>query len=221
MHIDFCEPPLYRHIRHLERVCSPREARAVRQSSNPEKALAVVWAAKEAAFKLLSKRITQLRFVPSQFEAQIDSADPTNFDKKLVILYADVQSEVRIVTAQSWVHAIAIFESTHFCWAVRELPKLADAGGPNCESEAVRLLASDLLQELGLAEFRLQFKGRIPRLERAKGEKPSADISLSHHGAYVAAVVAWSAGQSLPQRMERPASPEVRNSEAVCFTCTA
>jgi phosphopantetheinyl transferase (holo-ACP synthase) len=220
--IEFCERPKYRHPRYLDRVCGPEEADAVRRSVNPVKALASIWASKEATYKLFSKRTAQCRFVPRQFVAQIENRDPVRIDQKLSILYAGVHTEVSLFAEERWVHAVAAFPAMKIHWTVREIEKcFCGCGKTSSESEAVRFLANYLLEELGLQDVSLQFEGRVPKLSRESDAGPGMDVSLSHHGAFAAAAIAWPASRPVSTRWDDRGFAEIKSWEAVCSTCTA
>jgi phosphopantetheinyl transferase (holo-ACP synthase) len=184
--------------------------------------LALIWAAKEAAYKVFSKQKAPCHFVPRQFVTQIENCDRARIDQKLSILYAGVQTEVSIFVAERWVHAVAAFPAMKIHWAVREIEKcfLGSRKASN-ESEAVRFLANALLGELGLQDVSLQFDGRIPKLVREHGGYTGMEVSLAHHGAFAAAAIAWPACGPLCQPWSNTGFAEMKTSEAVCSTCTA
>jgi hypothetical protein len=67
----------------------------------------------------------------------------------------------------------------------------------------------------------LQFEGRVPKLRHKDGRYAGADVSLAHHGAFAAAAIAWPACCSKSQLWCHAGFAKMKNSEAVCFTCTA
>jgi len=219
--IDFCEPPALQHVRHLDRVCTPEEALGVRRSVDPVKALAVMWSAKEATYKLLSKQLPRCRFVPRQFVTQIENLDPVQIDRKLTILYAGMQIEVSICVKDKWVNAVASAPSTIVHWKVSEIERcFLNGRKASSESKAVRFLAKALLNEVGLNDVSLQFDGRVPKLRRKAGEPAGMDVSLAHHGAFVAAAIAWPVGGLASQPVHDAGFTGAKSSEAVCSTCT-
>jgi phosphopantetheinyl transferase (holo-ACP synthase) len=220
--LDFCEPGQYDHVRHIDRVCTLEEANAIRRSVHPVRALALVWASKEAAYKRFSKQFTQCHFVPREFAIQMENQDPARIDRKLSILYKDLQTEVSIVWENRWVHAVASPAATKILFAVREIDRcfLGSRRASN-ESEAVRFLANDLLEQISARDVSLQFEGRVPKLKNKDGDLSGMDVSLAHHGAFAAAAIAWPM-QSLGSLLcEGANSKETTVSEAVCFTCIA
>jgi hypothetical protein len=107
-------------------------------------------------------------------------------------------------------------------WTVREIENCSLRGRKaRSESEAVRFLANELLDELCMENLSLQFEGRVPKLRHESGCYAEADVSLAHHGAFAAAAVAWPACRPQSQSWRDAGFAEMKNSEAVCFTCTA
>lgn len=219
--LRFCESPKKSHVHYLDRACTLEEAEAVRRSVSPARALALVWACKEAAYKLFSKQL-KCHFVPSQFAIQIEDRDPVLVDKKLSVLYAGAQTEVSLFAEELWVHAVAISPGMRIHWAVREIEKcFAGRHRASHESEAVRSLANALLDDLGLRDVNLQFEGRIPQLRRKGGGQAGIDVSLAHHGEFAAAAIAWPACYVLSRRWDEASFVEGADLEVVCSTCTA
>lgn len=220
--ISYCEPPKYHQVGYLDRVCTREEADAVRRSASPVRGLAVVWAAKEAAYKLMAKQFPQCRFIPRQFVVQIENRDPARFDQNLSILYAGVQTEVSLFAEERWVHAVAVASLMKVHWVVREIEKcFLGSRQANNESEAVRFLANGLLEELGVRDVSLQFDGKVPKLKRKDGSHSGMDVSLAHHGAFAAAAITWPGCYPQSRIFEDAGFAEMKNSEAACFTFTA
>lgn len=218
-----CEPPAYQHVAFLNRVCSRAEVQWVRSSGEPSMALAALWAAKEAAYKLISKKIAGCHFVPRQFETHFQSWAPHLSDTKSVVRNAGIHCDVHITATQRWIHAVALETATcEVRWAVRERKNCFMQGRPaGGESEAARSLAKNLLGECGIGDAVLEFTGRVPKVRQKLGSSASIGISLSHHGAFVAAAIAWrSVDSSLPIGCRRRFA-ELSQSEGVCSTSTA
>ena len=194
----------------------------MRRSADPVRALAIIWAAKEAAYKLQSRRLAECHFVPRHFVTQIETHDHACFDKKLSVLYSGLQTQVSIFAEERWIHAVAAAPAMKVYWKVCEI-KEGFVGGQKAssESEAVRFLANSLLEELGLRDLRLQFEGRIPRVKHKGGEDAGVDVSLAHHGAFAAAAVGWPSSLPVAQPKASADLAEIKASEVVCSTCIA
>ncbi len=194
----------------------------MRRSADPVRALAVIWACKEAAHKLFSKPLAQSHFVPKKYVVQFEDCDLSRIRTKLSILNAGSQTEVSIFQEERWVHAIAHFPPMNFHWVVREIEKCFLGGRrARSESEAVRSLASALLEELAVSDVDLQFEGRVPRLRHKSGQDTGMHVSLSHHGAFAAVAIAWPVTPPLSHFEDALGFAETKNSEAACFTCAA
>lgn len=219
--LNFVGAPAYHHLGYLERVCTPEEARAVRDSADPSRSLAVAWASKEAAYKLFSKQLARRCFVPRQFVARAENGTSLDSTSGVRITYEGIEAVVAICSTGQWVHAIAtLFEDQIVRWAVKNIERGSAPGArAKYESQAVRFLAKQLLQRCGLEDAELEFAGRVPTVRRKEQLCGEIGISLSHHGAFAGAVIAWPSNESLrPQRMDHKIS-EISSREAVCSTC--
>ncbi len=194
--LQYFEFPRHQHVRHLERVCTASEARAVRQSGCAARSFAVAWASKEAAYKLMSRDLALPHFLPREFAIQLDESDSLDRVDELRVSFGLAEARVTLSANPRWVHAIAT--SSHadcLAWQVREVQKSSGAEiTPQEESEAVRSLAAELLRERGWKNVFLDFECRIPTLRQQERDDVKAGISLSHHGAFVAVAVARSRG---------------------------
>lgn len=218
--LRYLDAPRYSNVRYLDRVCAPVEADAVRRSERPEQSLAIIWAAKEAAFKLMSQKFSRAHFVPRDFVGALGGSE-FNAGIDFTMTCDGVCSRILVSVNESWVHAIATLPGDCVvCWRVSGMVEVcpSDAVARN-ESQVARVLARKLLSENG-REGELQFAGRIPRVNDASGNSETG-ISLSHHGAYVAAVIAWSSGVDGGVRDRRWAPAGDIAMGAKCFTCTA
>jgi phosphopantetheinyl transferase (holo-ACP synthase) len=221
--LRFFDSPPYQNIRYLERICTPVEALAIRQSKFPNQSLAIIWASKEAAYKLFSRGAAGLHFVPRSFvtslRGEISNASPI----ELWVLYGDAQARVKVDFNDQWVHATATFTTnTIVRWRVRRF------AGPNspgnwafAESEGVRRLVKEMLLESSCKDIRLEFTGKIPTLAGTPGDNTEMGVSLSHHGAFVAAAIGWFPASFGTNPMGDCSFMESKSSGATCFTCTA
>jgi phosphopantetheinyl transferase (holo-ACP synthase) len=103
----FFDSLAYHHVRNLDRVCTSAEAQGVRQFADPSTSLTIVWASKEAAYKLFSKQLIRCRLVPRQFVTNIDNRVGLKSNGKLTVTSAGIQSSVELLITKLWVHAIA------------------------------------------------------------------------------------------------------------------
>jgi phosphopantetheine--protein transferase-like protein len=220
--LQYFEAPHHHNLRYLDRVCTFAEATAIRQSQNPSKDFCLVWAAKEAAFKIFSKHRKDLHFAPRQFvtdfAVRMDEPHST-----LQVYFADVFARVAISSTDHWVHAVATIPGWRAIrWSVQEMVgEVSVVAKSHAESLAVRALALEVLAKSGEQDLRLKFTGRIPSLTFADGERAPFDISLSHHGRFVSAALGGIAGSSCLRQPERKRSAKTDSPREPCFTCMA
>jgi len=191
------------HRRFLERVLEHTERAEVTAADDPHLALWTRWAAKEAAYKVVSK----LRGQPPVFvhRAFVSVGD--------AVEYEGMRIPVQVTRAGSVLHVVAALGAAPHSLIARTAP-LSSPGAPwdapleellpyftPHEAEAIHTLASaaarlgaraELASVLGVEERRLEIvcapgpMGRRPPLVLLDGEPAPADVSLSHHGRWVA-----------------------------------
>ncbi len=221
--INFVDAPAQQHVRFLDYVCTPAESRAVRDSADPSQSLAVVWASKEAAYKLLWKQLALGFFVPRQFTVRAKNGETLNSASELRVTHAEIQARVAISTTGQWVHGIAtLLEGQVVRWTAQDIGRrFSGHAAARNESDAVRFLAKRLLLACGLEDAELEFVGRVPTVRRRERGCREIGISLSHHGAFASAAIAWQADESSsPQEMNHRFL-EISSWEAACSTCMA
>lgn len=160
------------------RVFCAEERAVLERSPAPDLLRWTLWAAKEAAYKLARKRDPRVAFSPRRFAVALEAPD------RAVVRHGSLRLAVRIAAAGHALHALALDvdpPGERLVWAV-EPRRRADP------SRAARRLAARVLaEELGLptSAFRFGRRGRAPTLA-VEGRPGSLDLSLSHHGRYVA-----------------------------------
>ncbi len=217
------DSPACQHVGFLERVCTPAELRLVRESASPDHCLAILWASKEAVYKLLVQEGIGCKFIPRDFVTAFEKRTETPPGWEFPVSYRGICCKVVVAVTSKWVHAIATIPAHCVVrWTVREFESSCSSGHKTSdESVAARRLAADLLSGSGHDDVVLAFQGRVPMLMR-NGENAGIGISLSHHGAFAAAAIAWISGSS--PRPSRPVDrdPSIASaSEEMCSTCTA
>ncbi|HJO23565.1 MAG: 4'-phosphopantetheinyl transferase superfamily protein [Myxococcota bacterium] len=178
--VDLADPEVRggpAHPRFDARVFSPPERRALESESAPNRLRWTLWAAKEAAYKLAVKRDPNAIFAASRFVVRLDGASHGQVAHPggCVAVTLDVRDDT--------VHAVA--RDTAASEVVIGLASCADSTDA---SAAVRHLAvHDVASRLGVTQSDLQLgrRGRIPTLS-LRGSDRHLDLSLSHHGRYVA-----------------------------------
>ena len=199
--LHYFDSPFYQHIRYLERVCTPLEADRVRKSKDASRALAEVWTAKEAAYKLVSRNSGLRHFVPRDFVTDIVERGPRSAYDELQVSFNGKKAKVTTFGTAQWLHAVAVFaDCCYLHWKVQEIHKPPfGIITPSDESDIARQLARDLLHECGLKKVSLSPTGKIPTAVQDGSCDREMAISLSHHGAFVAAAIAWISAESPKQ----------------------
>lgn len=204
--------------RFIARVFSQDEARAIRDAPLPHLALWVRWAAKEAAFKVVTKLLgSPPPFEHAAFEVQADTVAEPSATLRGRVRYRGTRVGFTADRAPDRIHVLATHgaangpdQRTHH--EVRLFPELAHYSRPEWRtslrnrfsdqewraihgpgSALVRLRArADLARVLEVEESELEIvceegpPGRMPPRIVLRGEDYPGDLSLSHHGRFLA-----------------------------------
>ncbi len=168
-----------RHVRFDARVFGRPEREALAASGAPDRLRWMLWAAKEAAYKVAKKLEASTVWSPVKFKVELDA------NLRGQVLHEGRKFSVLVEEDGAHVHAIASDSEPSpeaQRWRVGHL-----AVGDE-EGLAARALAiAGLAPELGLAPESLSVgrRGRIPVL-CANDHPIDVDLSLSHHGSFVA-----------------------------------
>ena len=169
-----------RHPRFDARVFAPPEHRALRESEAPNPLRWAFWAAKEAAYKVAKKLDDATVWSPLRFVVHFEGG------LEGTVEHAGHEYPVRVESDAERVHAVATDARGSFA---RIRARVAELPTPDADpSAAVRALArADLAPLLGASADALEIarRGRIPVLRLAGADAP-LDLSLSHHGRFVA-----------------------------------
>jgi phosphopantetheinyl transferase (holo-ACP synthase) len=220
--LNFLDSPSYQHVGHLARVCTEEELHAVRIDEQPSLTLGALWAAKEASYKLLSKK-TKYRFVPRQFAVRFANQARRSAAETALVTYDGIVTRVELSLTENWVHAIAFStEGQAVRWSIREIARCFRNGRQaRDESEAVRFLARELVARYCQDDLQLDFHGGIPILTLQSGGHAAIDVSFSHHGKYAAVGVACPLAESWAIIVDSGLRGYAPEREETCFTCTA
>ena len=211
--------------RFLARILSPAELEAISTTSDAFATLWRIWAAKEAAFKVVSKlEGAPPPFVHAEFEVE-DAQTETGFGRVVwrgAVIHTHWHALPGRTVALGW-DGLAADEAVEWGWGAMSvldpaphasmeelLARLTERErGPvhSRGSALVRLAArAALAAALNVEEARVQIvssdgpKGRVPPEVLLDGEPAQADVSLSHHGRWLA----W--GLRLAERAARQPS---------------
>lgn len=136
----------------------------------------MLWAAKEAAFKVARKLEPGLPFVPRRFAVELSASGEG------VVAHEGRRFHLRVQADGQRVHALASeepLEARALASGILELPPAARDPGSALREAACQALASWL--GVTPAALRIRRAGRIPRLW-LRGAPAPLDLSLSHHG---------------------------------------
>jgi phosphopantetheinyl transferase (holo-ACP synthase) len=165
------------HPRFDGRVFAPAERAALAASAEPGRLRWMLWAAKEAAYKLARKRDPGTVFSPSRFLVSLDAR------LRGRVAWAGGAARVELRQIGDAAHATARDGRAARGGLARGVARLGADGDP---SRAARELARrSVARRLGLdpRALRVVRRGRIPGLVLPGGE--ALDLSLSHHGGFV------------------------------------
>jgi len=184
--------PGAQHPRFDARVFSERERALI--AGNPSQPLRwVLWAAKEAAYKAAKKLDRAMVWAPARFEVELDSrlGGCVRHGERAFLLRVEQTSAYVHVLAQDSAALAALrsaaSDALHSAASNALHCGVAEHASPDASAEARAFACRTLAARLGISEARLAVakNGRIPVL-CADGALASADLSLSHHGRFVA-----------------------------------
>jgi phosphopantetheine--protein transferase-like protein len=195
-----------RHSRFLERILTVAERNRIALENDGDHGVALLWSAKEAVYKAASKRPLALTFAPRRWQVEVDSLASSPGVREGSVTIADgTQVEVRWQQDNGWLHCVALLGDPPALLdkAVAITAELESGGdfrererwGFSCaESAAVRNLAKRLLRGHGVSDIEILRMRSGPVRSPPKvyaGETPlcGVDLSLSHDGRFVAAVI--------------------------------
>jgi phosphopantetheine--protein transferase-like protein len=199
--VDLCHPQAiarYEDQRFINRVLTPAEQEILRSSSFPNQCLWSFWAAKESAYKAISRSFPLVSSSPKQYEVSIDDiGSPFVFHGIVTTpeLPVKIQGEIRI----DYVYCLGVtgkdVDDQTIETGIYPIPieNLEDIILPDQESSFVRKLAKDrIAAHLGVKVYQIQIRRKIiadqpgPPEVFVQGEKIPVNISLSHDGRFVA-----------------------------------
>ncbi len=186
--VDLCDPetrPAALHPRFDQRVFCESERALIANSEDAHLTRWTLWAAKESAYKCLRKGSPQLVFSPRRFVVELAGMSAG------VARYEDLTLSMEFERTDDFVHAVALQVDEKIQPAPRHRAEVSRVHGdtsPAASSRAVRALAiegASALLDVPTAELSIEREGKIPRL-CWRGCPSGVDLSLSHHGRFVA-----------------------------------
>jgi hypothetical protein len=189
--------------RFIARVFTSAEQEAILRSAHPDALLWTFWAAKEAAYKAVSKTAPGISSAPGRYPVTIDLQQWPDTTSGFVKTPGGT-ALIRIFCSTEWIHCIASADgSPDLPDIVYGLKKIAPDGNPVSvrESAAARNAAAGRIAsflDISPNDIRILREtsplGQGPPKVNIKGKRAPIDISLSHDGRF-AAYAFWSAPQ--------------------------
>jgi phosphopantetheinyl transferase (holo-ACP synthase) len=137
-----------------------------------------LWAAKESVLKLVRQQEPAAPFRPREFSVRLTSARSAEVSHESAVYAVDLD------VTEERVHAVA--RDVGHRRPVSGISRSAGCVDGLDVSALVRARAARSVGErLGIEPDEIEIRGRIPRAMR-NGERLPVDISLSHHGRYLA-----------------------------------
>lgn len=215
--VDLSDPETRRealHPRFDDRVFTVSEAETIGSSARAHRMRWACWAAKESAYKVAKKLDTTTVFSPARFVVALDQKGTG------VVAHRDKRFSVRIHHSKQYVHAIALplptgLNASGFClsstrryawkksFAGRGRPEVFLYGHARVNRtiknrpDELSLFARQQAKRaigplLGIGPDRIEISSDegIPRVRSGRFDLP-VDLSLSHHGCYVAFAICY------------------------------
>ena len=188
----------YEDHRFISRVLTPAEQKKFRSSSFPNQCLWSYWAAKESAYKAISRFFPLVSSSPKQYEVSIeDIGSPSIFHG--MVTTPELPVQIRGTIDPDYVHCLGVTGKEAYIQTIETgiYPIPTDKKGdiilPEQESLFVRELAKDRMAAyLKTDVSQIQIRRKIivnqpgPPEVFVQGEKIPINISLSHDGRFVA-----------------------------------
>jgi phosphopantetheinyl transferase (holo-ACP synthase) len=187
--VDLRDPesaPETLHPRFDTRVFGESERAAIAASEDSARLRWKFWAAKESSYKLARKLSPTTVFAPARFVVVLSDAET------VTVTHGDARYRVAFTENAGALHAVATQADDENAEVLAGWRRLAvgeiASGDPEAPSRAVReLLCERLAARLGVSPDALEVRrrGRVPYLW-LNGKPAPVDLSLSHHGGWLA-----------------------------------
>ncbi len=182
--------------RFVRRILTIEEQQAVLCADHPDALLWILWAAKEAAYKAVSKSHPDVSFSPGRYSVKLKNEKPGVLGGMVKTPGGIVR--IRIFSHEDYVHCIGITAShsglDRIVYGIKAISREEKMNHPPaCQSMAARKLAKERIASYtGRDQDDIQIirnntaRGQGPPMVYFKGKKDNIDISLSHDGRFVA-----------------------------------
>jgi hypothetical protein len=175
------------HPRFDRRVFAPSERDLIEAAPDAERVRWLLWAAKESAYKAARRLDARTPFSPVHFVVSLVSETVARVDG------AGGPYDVDLDAGAELVHAVARARDVGSATVYSAVARLGPGGAAITPSAAVRrVTVTTLAHLLDVPEDDLAIDrdGRVPWL-RVRGRPAAVDLSLSHHGRFVAFACRW------------------------------
>lgn len=195
--VDLGDPenqPQAIHPRFDERAFTARERRHLADRDTAHRTRWLLWSAKEAAFKAARKLDPGVRFLPRRFTVELEG------EAGATVRHSAGLFDVTFTGAEDWVHAVASVAEGVRGVRTAMVERVRAAAGPGDVSARVRILARERIARLlsvPADEVRIVSCAGIPVARRA-GHRLPIDVSLSHHGRFLALALSAAGGAPEP-----------------------
>ena len=174
------------HPRFDDRVFASSERDLIAAGPAPERVRWLLWAAKESAYKAARRADARTVFSPPRFVVRLTPGGGG------AVAAAGRTFDVELRADDEYVHAIARGRDDATARVYSAVARLASAEEPTPSAAVRRITVTTLARLLDIPErdLSLDRDGRVPRL-RIGGHPSEAELSLSHHGRFVAFACRW------------------------------
>ncbi|MBU0505643.1 4'-phosphopantetheinyl transferase superfamily protein [bacterium] len=202
LHLDQCKDKS-KDLRFLNRVFAEKEIKQIQESKNPDRILWSFWAAKETAYKVAKKLDPNTVFSHNKFEVDYESK---------AVRFGELIIPVDWVQNKDYIHCLGYHADYGFGFDSIETKvlKISDLFFDGCdealfskeeklsikskESFCARFLAKDMLQRQGYIDIEIIRRKTgmsygPPMVFQSKKQIEDIDVSLSHHGEWVAVAI--------------------------------
>jgi phosphopantetheinyl transferase (holo-ACP synthase) len=181
--VDLHDPdgdPWRLHPRFDSRVFHPSERALIATSLQPGRTRWILWALKESAYKAARKEDPTTVFSPVRFVVSLQDA------ASAIVCAGNRRFRASVSCGPGYVHAVA-WQANDPPAATRSAVARLATGATSPRTVARRLVREQLAPALGVApsDLAIHREARIPALW-VHGRRSGADLSLSHHGRFVA-----------------------------------
>jgi phosphopantetheine--protein transferase-like protein len=178
--------------RFLGRVFTAGERERIASARSPDRFLWSLWAAKEAAYKAVSRVDPAVCSIPRRYPVVLDADDATQEFVQLAGKVITPRGELVLEVAVSadWVHALAAGTAEALHRLCHRVKRLEETKGSDPSAFVRRVLLGEIARRLDcpvgdLSVVKNQAGSGAPHI-LLRGVPLAAEISLSHDGRFVA-----------------------------------